>query len=92
MTNRRRGGFSSAASSGKQGWTLVFRALLGGGLFAITGTLDGHLAGGPTAFSPRGTGLEAAHRFLPAHLVLLILVLVDLSCALLGVMGRRRSS
>lgn len=82
------------AFSGRQGWTLVFLALLGGGLFAITGTLGGHLAGAPTAFSQliAALGWKLYSTFYLPSWALLILVLVGLGCALVGVMGRRRSS
>ena len=82
------------AFNGKQGWTLVFLALLGGGLFAITGTLGGHLAGAPTAFSQllAALGWKLYNTFYLPTWVLLILALLGLGWALAGVMGRRRSS
>lgn len=82
------------AFNGKQGWTLVFLALLGSGLFAITGTLGGHLAGAPTAFSQliAALGWKLYNTFYLPSWALLILVLVGLGCVLVGVMGRRRSS
>lgn len=81
-----------AAFSGRQGWVLVFLALLGGGLFAITGTLGGHLAAAPTAFSQliAALGWKLYTTFYLPSWALLILALVGLGCALLGLAGRRR--
>ena len=63
-------------------------------LFAVTGTLGGHLAGAPTAFSQliAALGWKLYNTFYLPTWVLLILALLGLGCALAGMMGRRRSS
>lgn len=82
----------AAAFTGARRWALVFLALLGGGLFAITGTLGGHLAGAPTAFSKilGALGWNVYTTFYVPGWVLLVLVLIGLGCAVLGArIGRK---
>lgn len=83
----------AAAFSGTRRWVLVFLALLGGGLFAISGTLGGHLAGAPTAFSKilGALGWNVYTTFYVPDWVLLMLVLIGLGCAVLGVIGRDKT-
>ncbi|EPC03938.1 hypothetical protein L861_01160 [Litchfieldella anticariensis FP35 = DSM 16096] len=73
-------------------WGLVFLALLGGALFAITGTLGGHLAGAPTAFSRLlgALGWNVYTTFYMPTWMLAVMVLVGLGCAWLGLSAYRR--
>lgn len=75
-------------------WGLVFLALLGGGLFAITGTLGGHLAGAPTAFSALlgALGWSVYTTFYVPYWVLAVMVLIGLGCAALGFRTRHSGS
>ncbi len=82
----------AAAFTGARRWALVFLALLGGGLFAMSGTLGGHLAGAPTAFSKilGALGWNVYTTFYVPDWVLLTLVLIGLGCAVLSVIGRHK--
>ncbi|GAA0577457.1 hypothetical protein ACFQH5_00400 [Halomonas salifodinae] len=82
-----RGG--AEAFSGARRWALLFLALLGGLLFAITGTLGGHLAGAPTAFSAliRLLGWEIYTTFYAPLWALGLMLL--LAVALVGLARRR---
>ena len=79
------------AFSGGRGAVLVILALIGSGLFAITGTLGGHLAGAPTAMSRLlewlGWNLYGTF-YLPYWALLLVVVLGGL--CLIGGLGNKR--
>ncbi|MBB3229403.1 heme ABC transporter permease [Halomonas stenophila] len=82
------------AFSGLRGLALAVLGLLGAWLFALTGTLGGHLAGAPTVFSalPRLLGWELYTTFYAPTWVLGVMVLLAIAAAVLGFrrMKRRR--
>ncbi|PXY00148.1 heme ABC transporter permease [Halomonas sp. LBP4] len=82
-----------AAFDGARRWVLVLLALIGGLLFATTGTLGGHLAGAPTRFSDllRLTGWEVYTTFYSPLWVITVMVLIGLACGALGIMTRRQA-
>ncbi len=83
----------TAAFDGTRRWALVILALVGGLLFATTGTLGGHLAGAPTAFSEllHLTGWAVYTTFYSPLWVIAVMVLIGIGAGLLG-FARRRSS
>ena len=74
------------AFGGARGLALVVLALLGAFLFAITGTLGGHLVGAPTLFSAllEGLGGNVYTTFYVPTWGLAVMVLIGLGCAVLG--------
>ncbi|WP_151705572.1 DUF2231 domain-containing protein [Nitrincola alkalilacustris] len=79
-----RGGAS--AFSGCKRWVLVILALIGSVLFAISGTLGGHLAGAPTHFSTL-LGLLGWNVYSTLYVpdwTLIAILLIGISCLLVG--------
>ncbi|MCE8017647.1 heme ABC transporter permease [Halomonas sp. MCCC 1A17488] len=83
----------AAAFDGGRRWVLVILALIGALLFATTGTLGGHLAGATTRFSEllRLTGWEVYTTFYSPDWVAMVMVLIGLTCAILGYRRKRPS-
>ncbi|MDX5432068.1 MAG: hypothetical protein LPK20_00675 [Halomonas sp.] len=81
----------AAAFDGSRRWVLVILALIGGLLFATTGTLGGHLAGATTRFSEllRLTGWEVYTTFYSPIWVIATMVMIGLACAILGYRRKR---
>ncbi|TFH85983.1 heme ABC transporter permease [Billgrantia azerbaijanica] len=82
-----------AAFDGARRWALVILALVGALLFAATGTLGGHLAGAPTAFSEllRLTGWEVYTTFYAPTWAVAVMLLIALGAAVLGYRRRHRA-
>ncbi|QOR39934.1 heme ABC transporter permease [Billgrantia diversa] len=83
----------ATAFNGRRRWVLVVLALMGGLLFATTGTLGGHLAGATTRFSEllRLTGWEVYTTFYSPGWVVAVMVMIGLACAILGHRHKRPS-
>ena len=84
----------AAAFDGARRWVLVLLALIGGLLFATTGTLGGHLGGAPTRFSEllRLTGWEVYTTFYSPLWVIAVMVLIGIGAGLLGYRQTRRAN
>lgn len=80
-----------AAFGGARRWALVILALLGGLLFATTGTLGGHLVGATTAFSELLglTGWEVYTTFYSPLWVVAVMVIIGIVAGMLGLKGQR---
>ncbi|WP_409522891.1 DUF2231 domain-containing protein [Nitrincola sp. MINF-07-Sa-05] len=79
-----RGG--SSAFSGCKRWVLVILALIGSVLFAISGTLGGHLAGAPTLVSTL-LGLLGWNVYSTLYVpdwTLIAVILIGIGCLLVG--------
>lgn len=82
--------FGALMFQGTQRWALVALALAGGLLFAITGTLGGHLAGSPTHFSQllSGLGWTVYETFYAPNAVLVVLLVLGVVAAAAGFTAR----
>lgn len=77
---------------GGRRWVMVLLGLLGGVLLTVAGTLGGHLAGNPSGVSRllRLAGWEVYTTFYVPNFMLTLLVVIALTLAVLGLVGRRR--
>ncbi|SFX74574.1 DUF2231 domain-containing protein [Marinospirillum alkaliphilum] len=82
--------FGALMFQGTQRWALVVLALAGGLLFAITGTLGGHLAGSPTHFSQllAAFGWTVYETFYVPDAVLVALLLLAIIAAGVGLTAK----
>ena len=74
-------------------WIMLGLAALGGGLYAATGAIGGHLAGAPSAMSEifRLFGWEVYTTVYVPTFMLVLLVAAAVAMALVGYVGRGRS-
>ena len=82
--------FKEEAFEGCFRWVMVVLALVGGLLFAITGTLGGHLAASPTHFSQllAAAGWTVYETFYAPDWVLVVLLLLAVVSAFAGFTAR----
>jgi uncharacterized membrane protein len=83
----------NSAFDGARRWVLILLAVIGISIFAITGTLGGHLVGATTSFSELLMlfGWDVYHTFFVPTWVIAVMMLIGIAVGSLGLMNQRKT-